>query len=252
MTRPLGLLGTAACALWLSGAAAGAAEGFGPYVVQAWDGWTVQVEQAFLEGPEQALAEQALRVLRRQSEQADRLLPPRLLQDLKQAPIFLNRNDGKSAMAYHPSRRWLAEHNRNPAMAGCVQVERARYFVDWVSQQPLMLIHELAHMLDHKTYDWAHPEVLRAFRAAEASGRYEQVANSRGRVVRHYALSNAKEYFAELTESWFGRNDFFPFTREDLRPFDPQGLAAVEAAWFPGGRTGLPSGTGSVQPVSSP
>jgi dipeptidyl-peptidase-4 len=29
------------------------------------------------------------------------------------------------------------------------------------------------------------------------------------------------EYFAETTEAFFSRNDFFPFTRDELRRHDP-------------------------------
>jgi hypothetical protein len=49
---------------------------------------------------------------------------------------------------------------------------------------------------------------------------------------RHYALSNDREYFAELTESYFGKNDFEPFTRDELRAFDPDGYAMIEQLWL--------------------
>ena len=42
-----------------------------------------------------------------------------------------------------------------------------------------------------------------------------------------------KEYFAELSEAWYWENDFQPFDRAELETFDPQGAAAVEAAWTP-------------------
>jgi hypothetical protein len=29
------------------------------------------------------------------------------------------------------------------------------------------------------------------------------------------------KYFADLTEAYFGKNDFFPFNREDLKKYDP-------------------------------
>ena len=31
--------------------------------------------------------------------------------------------------------------------------------------------------------------------------------------MRHYALTNHKEFFAEMSEAYFGMNDFFPFNR---------------------------------------
>jgi len=50
--------------------------------------------------------------------------------------------------------------------------------------------------------------------------------------MRAYAMNDAKEYFAEETEAFFGRNDFYPFTREELKKHDPShvrlALQAVE------------------------
>ncbi len=42
-----------------------------------------------------------------------------------------------------------------------------------------------------------------------------------GRQVSHYALTNHKEYFAEGTEAFFYRNDFYPFVRAELKLHDP-------------------------------
>ena len=44
-------------------------------------------------------------------------------------------------------------------------------------------------------------------------------------------MNNHREYFAELSEAYFGENDFPPFTRIDLQLFDLQGYEAIEAAW---------------------
>jgi hypothetical protein len=46
-----------------------------------------------------------------------------------------------------------------------------------------------------------------------------------------FLMADHKEYFAELTEALFGKNDFEPFTREELVKFDPEGCAVVAKAW---------------------
>jgi len=53
------------------------------------------------------------------------------------------------------------------------------------------------------------------------SGSYEKVLLYTGQTVKHYGLSNHKEYFAEGTEAYFYRNDFFPFVRAELKLHDP-------------------------------
>ena len=44
-------------------------------------------------------------------------------------------------------------------------------------------------------------------------------------------MTNPQEYFAESTEAFFGRNDFFPFTREELRRHDPEMAKLLERVW---------------------
>ena len=54
-----------------------------------------------------------------------------------------------------------------------------------------------------------------------------------GQKVRHYALTDHKEYFAESTESYFGVNDFYPFVRAELKEHDPAMYALMEEIWGP-------------------
>ena len=46
--------------------------------------------------------------------------------------------------------------------------------------------------------------------------------------MRAYALNGPNEYFAELTEAYFGKNDFYPFNRDDLKHHDPDGFRLVD------------------------
>ena len=53
----------------------------------------------------------------------------------------------------------------------------------------------------------------------------------RGGSKRAYALNNVQEFFAEMSEAYFGRNDFFPFTRGELQEHDPEICALIERLW---------------------
>ena len=46
-----------------------------------------------------------------------------------------------------------------------------------------------------------------------------------------YALTNPMEYFAETTEALFTRNDFFPFTKEELEKHDPEMFELLNKVW---------------------
>jgi hypothetical protein len=60
---------------------------------------------------------------------------------------------------------------------------------------------------------------------------YGAVLRNDGTTGRSYALTNHHEYFAELTEAYFGTNDFFPFRRSELQAHDPVGFEVLRAAW---------------------
>ena len=44
-------------------------------------------------------------------------------------------------------------------------------------------------------------------------------------------MTNPMEYFAETTEAYFGRNDFFPFTRDELKKHDPEMFELLGKLW---------------------
>jgi hypothetical protein len=75
-------------------------------------------------------------------------------------------------------------------------------------------------------------EIVAAYQQAKNAGLYANVASIDGSVGRAYALTDEKEYFAELTEAYFLKNDFFPFNREELRKYDPNGYALIERLWL--------------------
>ena len=78
----------------------------------------------------------------------------------------------------------------------------------------------------------ANEDIVRAYQNAKTAGLYAQVKSVDGSVGAAYASNNEKEYFAEITEAYFLKNDFFPFTREELRSYDPGGYALVENLWL--------------------
>ena len=44
-------------------------------------------------------------------------------------------------------------------------------------------------------------------------------------------LRREEVVFAELSEAYFGRNDFYPFTRKELEKHDPAGYRLMRETW---------------------
>ena len=47
----------------------------------------------------------------------------------------------------------------------------------------------------------------------------------------YYGLADLKEFLAEMTESFFGVNDFFPFDRAELQEAQPEVFRIVAEIW---------------------
>jgi len=60
---------------------------------------------------------------------------------------------------------------------------------------------------------------------------YEKALYIEGHPRRHYGLTNQKEFFAEMTEAYFGMNDFYPFNRGELKTKEPEVYALMEEIW---------------------
>jgi 5'-deoxynucleotidase YfbR-like HD superfamily hydrolase len=96
-----------------------------------------------------------------------------------------------------------------------------------------MTFHEFAHAY-HWRIGFDDPEIKAAYDAAMAAGLYQAVDYNMaadGKPVKAYAAGNEREYFAELSEAYFGLNDYFPFTRRQLKEYDPAGYAVVDKMW---------------------
>jgi Mlc titration factor MtfA (ptsG expression regulator) len=123
-------------------------------------------------------------------------------------------------------------------MAKAVEFNKARFFEAEASRMPNVTLHELAHGYHDRVLrkGFANAEIQGAFARAKESRKYDKVArhNGNGRpdtVEKAYAMTNPMEYFAEVTEAYFTGNDFYPFTRDELKKIDPDAFALVGKLW---------------------
>jgi hypothetical protein len=162
-----------------------------------------------------------------------REVPAKVLPDLQRVWIWVEWQKQKHGAAeFHPSAEWLKQHGYNPQKAGHVELSNTRNFVAWSrSAQPWMVWHELTHAYHHLVRGDDCKSIEAAYRHAVDTHLYESVAYCGGGKQRAYALTNSKEYFAELSEAYFGRNDFYPFVRSELKSYDPVGFQLMQDIW---------------------
>ena len=174
----------------------------------------------------------ALDLLSNRLQQIISLLKPGQVAQLRKVPIWIEYkrlDDG--AMWYHPNRDWLVANGYPASMEKSIEIKNVSNFLSWQGDQPMMVLHEFAHAYSDLFIPQFQTALNVAFDAAVRSGKYESVAYVRGGRRKAYAMNNRTEYFAELSEAYFGRNDYFPFTRDDLRVFDPVGFKLMQDAW---------------------
>ncbi len=202
------------------------------YRTQKLTGWNVAVSNRLFEG-DAAAATPALRLLETHLADIAQVVPADRLAKLRAVPLWLSPvpESGQPRGEYHPSADWLREHGRNAAMAKSIEFTNVSLFAEELRRMPMMALHELAHAYHDRVLGFDNPEIEAAYRRAVENKSYEAVKRSNGAVERAYALTNAKEYFAETTEAFFGRNDFFPFTREELQRHDREMDKLLERIW---------------------
>ena len=196
------------------------------------EGWIVKLEPVLLSKENEARIELALKALANHLQRIKFILPKDKVAQLQKFPIWIE-SAGKGGLVYHPSAGWLEKNGMNPAFEKHIHVPNADLLVDpqqW-AKHPYAIMHEMAHAYHDRVLGFDYAEIKALFKNAKGSKSYEQVLSHDHRTVKHYALSNHKEYFAESTEAYLGVNDFYPFVRAELKQHDPQMFRLQEKIW---------------------
>jgi dipeptidyl-peptidase-4 len=209
------------------------------------EGWSVRIHRKLLEQDAAATA-RALELLTVQLREIKHTVPAAAVAHLQKVPLWISPEyPGVQPRAeYHPNAGWLRDHGRDPAMAKGVEFTNVRIFEREVSRMPCFVLHELAHSFHDQVLGFENPEIEATYQHAKASGSYDHVErhNGEGRpntFNRAYAMTNAKEYFAENSEAFFGTNDFFPFNRDELAKHDPEMFRLLDRLWNSPGSTAV-------------
>lgn len=216
------------------GAAENADEGFYDPVEKKLEGWTLAVDPKLLADENGETAERAFTALANHLQRVKFILPEAKVAELQKLPIWIELDNKRvGAMQYHPSAQWLRRMKHDPRMVKHVHIPRARALFSrgtWV-KHPYVVLHELAHAYHDQVLGFDNADIIDAYKAMKEAGIYEKVLLYTGRKVRHYALTNHKEYFAESTEAYLGMNDFFPFVRAELKEHDPRMYEVMRKVW---------------------
>ena len=192
------------------------------------------MDDRLLREPNLVLGTRALRFLENKLSDIKAVMPEDKLKKLQSVTIVLDLTHGKlGPMQYHPSAGWLKANGYSTDLAKCVHLPRAADLPTRrnINEQPWVILHELAHAYHDQVLGFDEPRIKEAYEKYKKSGRGEKTLLYNGKRVRHYALTNPKEFFAEMTEAYFGVNDFFPFNRAEMKEAEPEIHALMSDIW---------------------
>jgi hypothetical protein len=211
------------------------------------EGWNIRVDDRLLTGESADLGARALKLLNARLVAITVAVPETALAKLRTVTIELDLDYGKlESMQYHPDAGWLKDNGYSEKLAKCFHIPEAQDFLSPYENRrmPWVVLHELAHAYHDQVLGFDEPRVVAAWEKFRDSGKYNSVLTSPGEMREHYGITDQKEFFAEMTESYFGSNDFYPFVAGELKHAEPGIFALMADIWGP-----LPE---KFQPIPKP
>jgi hypothetical protein len=206
-------------------------------VIREIEGWKVHIDPKMLMGEHSAEGTRALTMLASHLQRIAIMIPQDRLKQLQTLEVWIEHDHPEINVEpgpYHPGAGWLVERGYDPRLAKKVHITRAASLLErhQLAKHPSVILHELSHAFhDQILGGYEEPRILAVYKKAMDAGIYDEVLDHTGRKVRAYAASSPMEYFAEGTEAYFDRNDFYPFVRAELKEHDPVLHDLLEEIW---------------------
>lgn len=194
------------------------------YEQRSIEGWTVHVHPALVR--QKAHGDALCRLLQHKLHLVRRYMPEGSLEKLQEVHLWLEENNrAVPYVAYHVA-------SGKGDKAGAVEVGNPGAFVRWQGLQPFAILNQLARAhFDRNLSDADRKRIEEARCRAAESKQYDAVLRFDGQTVRHPALASAADFFAEMTEAYYGVNDHFPFIQFETVKHDAETCRLLTELW---------------------
>lgn len=202
-------------------------------------GWNLHINSELLTRESKA-TKLAITLLKKQLAEIVRDVPEPAVVELKKVPLYFSPSylGDPTGAAFHPSAQWLRENGRDPVMERSIEFTNIPIFEAETKRMPNFALHELAHAYHNIVLKdgFNNARVITAYDRAKHSKSYDRVEQYTGvkgknNFVVAYGMNNQMEYFAESSEAYFSKNDFFPFNRSQLKTHDPEMVEVLIELW---------------------
>jgi dipeptidyl-peptidase-4 len=207
-------------------------------VIKDIEGWRVFVDPKLLDGEQAEEGGRALKMLASHLQRIAILMPEDRLEKMRTLELWIEYDHPDINVEpgpYHPGVGWLTERGYDRRLAKKVHITRAASLLErhQLVKHPAVILHELAHSYHDQILGFDDLRIKAAYDKAMEAGLYDKVLLYNGKLVRAYAATDEKEYFAEGTEAYFYRNDFYPFVKAELKEHDPVLYDLMVEIWGP-------------------
>ena len=152
-------------------------------------------------------------------------LPDWSLEYLRETPIFFEKQMPPplgSNFFFNGSKRLSAKYNIQHTYGGVIAGSTLSYLAV-KGIHPWQLLHELSHAYHQFTIRHSYMPIQQSYQNAMEKDLH--------RFGSEKSRKNFHEYFATLTEKYFGKSALFPHNRDQLAKHDPVGYCAIVKAW---------------------
>jgi len=175
-----------------------------------------------------------LHILNKKLYEIKTLLTPSIYSTLTNVAIWLEvkKITTGSSVWYHSSKGWLKANGYPEILEKSIEIKNMENFNVWsLNTQPYSLLHELAHAFHDIQPIEIKQAIANRFKVVMDLKLYDSVTYANGNKTKHYATNSEFEFFAELTEAYFGKNDYFPFNRTELMNYDKESGMLIKKVW---------------------
>lgn len=200
------------------------------YKYRQMNGFSLFVHNTVLENNEKStLHRKPLDVLQLELDMVVGNLPPSTVAVLRRVPVWVqwNASSGAAVAQYHAGNKLNKKYSfasmDRAVKSNCIEILRMESLAaeHQGQQHRCILLHELAHAVHHHVFDYDNPVIEAAYAQAMSKGLYQG----------QYAATDSKEYFAEISCAYFGYLNYYPYTRADLKTYDPVGYEMMTRTW---------------------
>lgn len=143
-------------------------------------------------------------------------------------------------LTFHHDPEWMKQNGIMLEKCRNIEIYSANDYMEWRICQPLILFHEFVHSF-HCFIGRERNDIKRAYNLAMKNHLYDMVQHiarkdkiTNQEIIiyrRGYAAMNHYEYFAQMTEAYFGSCNYYPFNKLQLKQYDNIAYQLCNKIW---------------------